>query len=275
MGRVCHHVVRAGRQRVAVSRRDYEANTSEVKLLDLATGNELAKVSCPDKDRNFSVGSMSPHGAVLAVYLSAKKAAPLEVWFLDATTLENRGKLVGKGDPERAGWGTGRFTPDGKRFLALDGVGNALVWDVAGQKLQRTLPYGGHRSEWQLAVSPDGKTLAVGWMPKADEDAESTREPDPQDLPQPRVSLLDLAGNTPPQILIAPHGYVGALAFSPDGKTLAFGGSGAVHLFDLKKQGAQLGAPSRQPAAQPAGRRGCKNGCGEFANVRSPIPIGK
>jgi hypothetical protein len=49
------------------------------------------------------------------------------------------------------------------------------------------------------------------------------------------VSLIDLAGDAPPRVLVAPHGYVGGLAFAPDGKTLAFGGGGAVHLFDLTK----------------------------------------
>jgi hypothetical protein len=44
-----------------------------------------------------------------------------------------------------------------------------------------------------------------------------------------------LAGNNPPRLLVAPHGFVGDLVFSPDGKTLAFGSSGAVHLFDLTK----------------------------------------
>jgi hypothetical protein len=91
------------------------------------------------------------------------------------------------------------------------------------------------RPAWQSALSPDGKTLAVGWMPQADADLESAREPDPQDLPQPRVSLIDLAGNAAPQVLVAPHGYVGGLAFSPNGKLLAFGGAGAVHLFELRK----------------------------------------
>ncbi len=47
--------------------------------------------------------------------------------------------------------------------------------------------------------------------------------------------MFDLAGEAAPRVLIAPHGYLGALAFSPDGKTLAFGGAGAVHLFDLTK----------------------------------------
>jgi hypothetical protein len=53
------------------------------------------------------------------------------------------------------------------------------VSDVAGRRLERTLPLGGARGAWQLAVSPDGRTLAVGWAPKADEDLEDALEPDP------------------------------------------------------------------------------------------------
>jgi WD40 repeat protein len=136
---------------------------------------------------------------------------------------------------KRSGSGRGLFTPDGKNYVLLDGVGNALLWDVAGRKLERTLPLGGGRPSGRLAISPDGKTLVAGWRPEADPEVEDAPWPDPQNLPQPRVSLLDLSGNAPPRVLVAPHGYVGAIAFSPDGNLLAFGGAGAIHLFDLRK----------------------------------------
>ena len=206
---------------------------SLVKLLELPSGKELAAFVCPEKERHFTVGSVAADGSVVAIMLGGKTGAPAEVWFRDGTTLADRGKLITRGDPEGHGWGHGLFTPDGKHFVMLDGVANVHVWDVAGQKVERILPTGGDRSGWKLAFSPDGKTLAVGWIPRSAE--EKTDEPDPLDMPQPRVSLIDLTGKTPPRILIAPHGYVGGLAFSPDGQTLAFGSGGAVHLFQLSK----------------------------------------
>ena len=77
--------------------------------------------------------------------------------------------------------------------------------------------------------------LAAAWMPAIDSELYDAMDPDPQDLPQPRVTLFDLTGKSPPRVLIAPHSYLGGLAFSPDGKTLALGGLGAVRLFDLTK----------------------------------------
>ena len=72
-------------------------------------------------------------------------------------------------------------------------------------------------------------------MPPIDPELEQSTAPDIQDLPQPRVTLIDLTGKTPQRVLIAPHGYHHVLAFSPDGKTLALGSTGAVYLFDLSK----------------------------------------
>jgi WD40 repeat protein len=215
--------------------------TRVLKLLQLSTGKELAVLK---RDRYFDVGNVAPDGSMVALSLAVKKGEPLEVLFLDARQLQERGKLVGKPATDHRAWSGGRFTPDGKRFIILDNAGNLLVWDVAGQRLERSFPLSDRavqvpdqRTSWcrqSLAVSPDSKTVAVGWTPKWDQDAGETA-PDPQDVPQPRVSLISLDGTAAPRVLIAPPGYVGALAFSPDGMLLAFGGAGAVHLFDLTK----------------------------------------
>jgi WD40 repeat protein len=217
-----------------VGQKDYDAGTSAVKRFDLATGEELACVNFPEKGRRVSLRQVSPDGAVVPVWVGEKKEMLLEIWFLDARKLEVQGKLIVKGDPELFAWLGGGFTPDGKRYVALDGTGHALVWDVAGRKLERTLSLGFDRQLLQPAIGPDGKTLAVGWMPKSDRGLDHWGTA-PEDLPQPRVSLIDLSGRRAPRVLVAPHGYPGAVAFSPDGKTLAFGGAGAVHLFDLRK----------------------------------------
>jgi WD40 repeat protein len=205
---------------------------SELQVLDFDTGKVMAKASCLEKDRFFSIGTIAPNGDVAAFPVGGKKGAPVEFRFLDARTLADRGTLVGKGDPEGYGWSTGKFTPDSKRFVVADGVGNVLLWDVAAKTIERTWPSLGNSTR-QVDISADGKTAAFGWAPKADKDLGS--QPDPQDLPQPRVSLFALDGSGPPRVLIAPQGGGAALAFSPDGNTLAFGGVGVVRLFDLTK----------------------------------------
>ena len=81
-----------------------------------------------------------------------------------------------------------------------------------------------------------GCHLALGWLPMYDL-APGANTLDPHEVPQPRVTLIDLKdGTASPRTLVAPRGYVGPLAFAPDGKTLALGGLGAVHLFDLTRE---------------------------------------
>ena len=209
--------------------------TSELRLYDVGTKKLVASLVCPDPDKIFLIGPFSPDGSVVAVYLSGRKSTPFEVWFLDARTLETRGKLVGERNPEGTVWKCGAFDRDGGRFIAFDGSGNALVWNVAEQKLVRTIPCRIGGVAWRPTVSPDGNTLAVAWMPRTDPDRPRTLDSDPLDFPQSRVTLLDLTRNSLMKDLIAPPGFLGGLAFSPDSKTLALGMNGAVRLFDLTK----------------------------------------
>jgi hypothetical protein len=82
---------------------------------------------------------------------------------------------------------------------------------------------------------PDGKWLAVPGQPIPEGVRQILRE-NPLDLPQPRVYLFDLSADHPPEVVVAPHGFVGRAAFSRDGRTLGLGGYGCVWLFDLNRQ---------------------------------------
>jgi WD40 repeat protein len=125
------------------------------------------------------------------------------------------------------------FSPDSKQLAATDYNGGVRVWDIATGRAILEKSFGGELRLSNVAFAPDGRRLAVGGQPKGDD---KDRDPDPEDLPQPRVFLFDLAAPAAePEVVICPHGYTWGLAISPDGKTLAVGGAGAVHLFNLAK----------------------------------------
>ena len=209
------------------------AGLSELELRGRDSGKVFAKWTCPDTDRVLSLHNPSPDRKLVSVALGGKANAPLEYVFLDAETLEERGRLVGKGSPYSTGWGPGEFTPDGKNFAAVDASGEFLLWSPASRRIERRFSVSAVKTDWYLAISPDSKTAAVAWLPTTDELDEGD---DPDDFPQPRVSVLDLTGATPTRVLIAPsRGYVGGVAFSPDGRMVALGCTGRVHLFDLTK----------------------------------------
>ena len=82
------------------------------------------------------------------------------------------------------------------------------------------------------AFSKDGRRLAV--LVQDEIRVSPGDKVGPLDRPQPRVYLFDLTKpKSPPEEIVCPHGNMGRLAFSADGKTLAFGSTGAVHLFDV------------------------------------------
>jgi WD40 repeat protein len=209
---------------------DWAAKTSALRVLDLATGRELVKEDCPEKEKYYGVIALSVDG-VAAVSVAGQGEGRSDIVFRDSRTLADRGKYTGTDDPERYGWG-GTFSPDGRFYVVADKKGTLRLWDVAAGKTAVTCPVG--HKVWKVAFSPDGKTLAAGWM---NESENGSGFHDPKDYNPLKVSVFDLtAPSAPPRVLVGPPGWTSSLAFSPDGKTLAVGASGAVHLFDAGRK---------------------------------------
>src|SRR5205823_827509 len=122
------------------------------------------------------------------------------------------------------------FSGDGRTMLAWSVVGPLIEWDLAGKRIARTVSVGDLRIS-RAALHPDGRQMIVVGTPKFNAQGAGG---DPQDLPQPRVLLIDLADpRSEPEVLVLPNGAVAAAALSPDGNTLAAAGLGGVHVIDV------------------------------------------
>ncbi len=111
--------------------------------------------------------------------------------------------------------------------------GGITLWDVDRRRVDRQLAFGA--TVWGVAVSPDGKLLAV--QTQADGASGSV------------VHVLDLAsGNTLYEHEV-PFGK-GGLEFSPTGRALA-----ALGRLRTLVHGPGLGRGERRPALQPEDRR--------------------
>jgi WD domain, G-beta repeat len=150
-------------------------------------------------------GALSPDRSLIAA------SSHENVLLLDAETLQERGRLVGKGGRIYAL----AFSPDGRRLLT-SGAGLVVrVWDLGRRELLAELV--AHTDVvYALAYSPDGQRIASGGADRLVRiwDAETFEE------------LGRLEGHT---------SYVYSLAFSQDGRCLLSGGGDAtVRMWDTR-----------------------------------------
>jgi WD40 repeat protein len=168
---------------------------SGVRFYDASTGKLLRvfEVNKDRKDRMTSCLAYSPDGEVLAA------ASGEHIVFLNPATGEELGRMQSKH------WANDlAFAPDGRTLVSCGQDGWLCVWDVAGRKVRRLLN-GGTDHPSCMALSPDGKTAALGsqWQ---------------------RLRLWNLVTGEELFTQFGDNdGPVNGLAFMPDGKTLFTG----------------------------------------------------
>lgn len=183
-------------------------NLDALKLWDATTGRALAVVE--DKTKNIANIAFSPDGKQLAT----AEATGLRVW--DTATGKEIHRLPADRPAERVVLGVA-FAPDGKMLASAEtGAQTVKLWDTATGKEVATLT--GHAAgTLDVAISPDGKLLA-----SAGGDGQ--------------VKLWDIASKQETMAVQRQTNGRHSLAFSPDGKLLATTGrdTNDVMLWDVK-----------------------------------------
>jgi WD40 repeat protein len=191
----------------------------ELLLWDATTGDQLHHLR-GHGGLIFSV-AFSPDGRLLA---AAGWDGTVRLW--DALTGQARAVLRGHTDRLRFV----AFSPDGKTLASGGFDGTVRLWDPETGRQRGVLPAPGHKVNC-VAFSRDGKLLATAENPK-------TGSPLPGGDGPGRIRLWDTATWRQRAELKGPRGMVLAVAFSPDGRTLASGGGsydrfGEVLLWDV------------------------------------------
>jgi WD40 repeat protein len=204
-----------------------------VRLWDAASGCERLGWQGPPGD--VTGVCLAPGGDLLAVAYNLLPLAATDrnrIDLVDLRRAEVRATLRGHGDRTLAL----AFAPDGATLASGSLDCRVKLWDVASGRETRTLEL--EQEIHAVAFSPDGKRLAVGtWEADGKRAGRACS-----------VSLWDLASGTRQPSELRPGKGVRALAYAPDGRTLAVGCQDEiVRLWDPAPRPEFVSLPGHRP----------------------------
>jgi dipeptidyl aminopeptidase/acylaminoacyl peptidase len=209
-----------------------DRQTSLVRLIDVASAKEKLTIPIGEKGASLGYIAVSPDGKLLAGQVRGKAGHALRLWEVD--TGRQVASFAGEKD-DLFLWMS--FSPDGRTLAVTNSSrpeqGKLFLFDVPGRKPAKKVVFGKKVSVFRRpAFSPDGKWIAVATQVFPDDPRAAEK---PEELPQPRIHLIEAASGEVRETIVAPQGVPLSLCFSPDGKTLATAGNGRVLLWDLAR----------------------------------------
>jgi len=170
--------------------------SAETRLALIDRSGKLTELPVPPG--NYAEPRVSPDGRQISV-VSVDQAGNGSIWIYDLTGSTSMRKLTF----DTADYPV--WTPDSRRIIFRSLSANAILWQDAygnspAEELQKSRP--GDPS----AVSPNGQTLVFRVVGPGDPD----------------LWMMSLAGDRTPKPLITRNGVQDQLAFSPDGRWIAY-----------------------------------------------------
>ncbi len=191
----------------------YSPADDQVAIVQWKTGEQLTKLSLDADDKVSRLEFTPVHNSLL---VTSKKAVKL--WDLSTK------KLLRKFP---ATW---YYALHHRNHLLATADGSKVyLWDIKnGQRIRSFDALQGSAKVMSFAFSPDGKRLAVGWMP----DRRARRVPEDFKF----AVIYDVESG---RVVFEPDGHaerVRAVAFSPDGRWFASGSRETLKVWDLREK---------------------------------------
>jgi hypothetical protein len=197
-----------------------------IRLWEVATGKLLHHLKGP---AHAPLG-FAPDGKLLAY---AGEDGSIRLW--DPATA----KELRRWATDQQGLRQLVFAPDGKS-LASVALGGVRVWEVATGKQLARFDRAPEDRIFALAFSPSARAVATGEFGRQTLPNGDTRE-------RLTIRLQEVLSGQEIRQIDVPQGLVAALAFAPDGRTLASGGTDSTILLWDVTGGVAAGAPRALP----------------------------